>query len=142
MQLFIGGARAGKRDNVVERFPRAGWHRLAPGEPLAGWRDRMAYGVPLVVTGWRHWLEAVLAGEPDDERLREAGRCALEALGRAEPEIGAEVVLIMDEMGRGIVPMAGEKRRLRDLCGWLAQDAATRCERVWYVRHGLVQRLR
>lgn len=29
MQLFIGGACAGKRDAVAARFPGAVWHRLA-----------------------------------------------------------------------------------------------------------------
>lgn len=141
MQLFIGGACAGKRDAVSERFPAANWHRLSPGAPLGGWRETAMAGHPLVLTGWTAWLEAALAAAPDDDRLREAWRGELRALSRAEHEMALEVVLILPEMGRGIVPMAAEARRLRDLAGWLAQDAARRSEAVWYVRHGLVQRL-
>lgn len=138
MQLFIGGACSGRRDLVAARFPRARWHRLAEGQPLAGWGDAGSAG--LVVTGWARWLAAALIREPDDARLRGAWREALDALATQRPD-GGETLLILDEMGRGIVPMAAEDRRLRDLNGRLAQDAAARCAAVWYVRHGLARRL-
>lgn len=142
MQLFIGGACAGKRDAVSERFPTARWHRLGAGTPLDGWRATANPATPLVVSGWTAWLEAALADEPDDDRLRERLAAALEALAVAEREGDSTMVLILDEMGRGIVPMAASARRLRDLAGWLAQDAAARAEAVWYVRHGLVKSLK
>lgn len=141
MQLFIGGACAGKRDAVSERFPAANWHHLAPGVPLGAWRETVVAGHPLVLTGWTAWLEAALAAVPDDDRLRREWGEGLAALADAEREMALEVVLILPEMGRGIVPMAAEARRLRDLAGWLAQDAARRSDAVWYVRHGLVRRL-
>ncbi|TFH88252.1 adenosylcobinamide kinase [Billgrantia azerbaijanica] len=142
MQLFIGGACAGKGDAVSERFPGARWHRLAAGAPLDDWRATASIAVPLVVTGWTTWLEAALGDEPDDDRLRERLAAALDALVSTERRGGSTVVLILPEMGRGIVPMAASARRLRDLAGWLAQDAAERAEVVWYVRHGLVKRLK
>lgn len=142
MQLFIGGTCAGKHDAVSERFPTAQWHRLNPGAALDSWRERVTPGRPLVVTGWLDWLASALVEEPDDDSLRHAGRQALEAMVDAERRLGGEeVVLILDEVGRGIVPVEPRDRRLRDLTGWLAQDVAERSEVVWYVRHGLVQRL-
>ncbi len=66
---------------------------------------------------------------------------ALETLLAAERRTGATITLILEEMGRGIVPMSPRQRRLRDLNGWLAQDAAARAEAVYYVWHGLVRRL-
>lgn len=142
MQLFIGGACAGKRDIVAARFPEAVWHRMGEGGALSVWRDRLVPGRPLVITGWVDWLAEALVGTRDDDRLR--GRLAdeLAAMTAAERQTGGEAVLIVPEMGRGIVPMAAEDRRLRDLAGWLAQDAAARAEAVWYVRHGLVRCLR
>ncbi|RTR02379.1 bifunctional adenosylcobinamide kinase/adenosylcobinamide-phosphate guanylyltransferase [Halomonas nitroreducens] len=139
MQLFIGGACAGKRDTVAARFPEAAWHRAGQGGALSAWRDRLATGRPLVITGWGDWLAVALIEEADDDRLR--GRLAdeLAAMGEAERQTGGEVVLILPEMGRGIVPLAAADRRLRDLAGWLAQDAAAQAEAVWYVRHGLVR---
>lgn len=142
MQLFIGGACAGKRDAVSERFPTVRWHCLGAGGPLDGWRATATAAVPLVVTGWTAWLEAALDAEPDDDRLRGRLAAALDSLAAAERQGGLTVVLTLPEMGRGIVPVSPTKRRLRDLAGWLAQDAAERADAVWYVRHGLVKSLK
>jgi adenosylcobinamide kinase / adenosylcobinamide-phosphate guanylyltransferase len=142
MQLYIGGACAGKRDAVAARFPEATWYRLTPGRPLPGVVASPHPGPVRVVTGWLGWLEAALAREPDDDTLRQQLTAELDALCAAERCDGLEVVLILPEVGRGIVPMAPSDRRLRDLAGWLTQDAAVRAEGVWYVRHGLVQTLR
>ncbi len=141
MQCFIGGACSGRRALVAERFPAARWHRLAEGEGVMTRHDGLVPGVPQVITGWGDWLAAALA-EGDDDGVRASWRAMLDALAEAQRAAGGEVVLILDEMGRGIVPMAPEARRLRDLNGWLAQEAAARSEAVWYVRHGLARRIR
>ncbi|WP_148252323.1 bifunctional adenosylcobinamide kinase/adenosylcobinamide-phosphate guanylyltransferase [Aidingimonas lacisalsi] len=141
MQLFIGGACSGRRALVAGRFPTANWHRLTAGEEVDGWLRSHRPGLPLVVTGWLDWLQAVLVEQSDDKALRGMWRSILDALTDAERMADTPVVLILDEMGRGVVPMTSELRRLRDLNGWLVQDAAAACEAIWYVRHGLVQRL-
>ncbi|MBD3897604.1 bifunctional adenosylcobinamide kinase/adenosylcobinamide-phosphate guanylyltransferase [Halomonas sp. ML-15] len=139
MQLVIGGACAGKRGLVQRWYPHARWHAL---EGAARHAILPASGETLVVSGWAGWIQAALASTPsDDEALRLALTERLDALLATEAERAAQVVLIVEEMGRGIVPMGAERRRLRDLNGWLAQDASARCERVWYVRHGLYRRL-
>ncbi|MFG6178273.1 bifunctional adenosylcobinamide kinase/adenosylcobinamide-phosphate guanylyltransferase [Halomonas sp. THAF12] len=140
MQLFIGGACAGKRDLVAARFPDAAWSRVDEAG-LEGCEKDLRSGAVRVLTGWTDWLEAVLADESDDDRLRARLVAALDRLRDAEREARGETVLILPEMGRGIVPMDAADRRLRDLAGWLAQDAAARAESVWYVRHGLARRL-
>ncbi|RAH38860.1 bifunctional adenosylcobinamide kinase/adenosylcobinamide-phosphate guanylyltransferase [Halomonas sp. SL1] len=140
MQLFIGGACAGKRDLVAARFPDAGWARIDE-LGLDGREHDLRPGAVRVLTGWTRWLENALATEPDDDRLRARLVASLDALKEAEREARGEIVLILPEMGRGIVPMDAADRRLRDLAGWLAQDAAARAESVWYVRHGLARRL-
>ncbi|MDT8895954.1 bifunctional adenosylcobinamide kinase/adenosylcobinamide-phosphate guanylyltransferase [Halomonas sp. I1] len=140
MQLFIGGACAGKRDLVAARFPDAAWSRVDEAG-LEGWGHALRPGTVRVLTGWAGWLKKALADEPDDDRLRARLVAALDTLRNAEREARGEVVLILPEMGRGIVPMDAADRRLRDLAGWLAQDAAARAESVWYVRHGLARRL-
>lgn len=145
MQLFIGGACAGKRDAVRSLFPDAGWHSAYDGKVLETWRDSLPRQGVLVLEGWEQWLAAWLVeetGDPlDDDPLRERLRSLLSGWQALEREAAIEVVLILPEMGRGIVPLDRAERRLRDLAGWLAQDAAACCEPVWYVRHGLVQRL-
>lgn len=140
MQLFIGGACAGKRGIVKQRFDSPRWHSAYAGCRLESWPP-LAKAPCLVLEGWECWIAERLDGEPDDDRLRQAMTLELDALRAWEAEHGGEAVLILLEMGRGIVPLGLENRRLRDLNGWLAQDAAARCERVWYVWNGLVKEL-
>ncbi|WP_458525051.1 bifunctional adenosylcobinamide kinase/adenosylcobinamide-phosphate guanylyltransferase [Onishia taeanensis] len=142
MQLFIGGACAGKGDIVTARFPGAVWWKVGEEGALSGWRHRLASGQCLVITAWADWLARALVDEPDDDRLRARWADELAAMGEAERHRGGDIVLILPDMGRGIVPLAVEDRRLRDLAGWLSQDAASVAEAVWYVRHGLARRLR
>ncbi len=137
MQLFIGGSCAGKRGIVRQRFDSAGWHSAHTGCRLEAWPSAAASTRCLILEGWERWLAARLADEPDDDRLRHDMAGELDALRDWEVAHGREAVLIMLEMGRGIVPLEPEKRRLRDLNGWLVQDAAARCERVWHVWNGL-----
>lgn len=141
MQLFIGGACAGKRRVVTQRFASPHWHSAYQENSLAEWPVAAASARCLIVEGWERWVAARLASEANDDKLRHDLVTELDALRAWETEQGGEVVLIMLEMGRGIVPLSPEKRRLRDLNGWLAQDAAARCEQVWYVWHGLVRSL-
>ncbi|MFW3616159.1 bifunctional adenosylcobinamide kinase/adenosylcobinamide-phosphate guanylyltransferase [Billgrantia antri] len=140
MQLFIGGACAGKRDAVRQRFDAPHWHSAHAGSRLEAWRS-LTEKRCLVLEGWERWIGQRLAAEPDDDRLRRAMAREVDSLRAWEAERGGQAVLILLEMGRGIVPLGLENRRLRDLNGWLAQDAAARCERVWYVWNGLVKSL-
>ena len=57
-------------------------------------------------------------------------------------ELNAALIIIATDVGRGVVPMEPEQRRLRDLNGWFTQDATAQAEEVWYVRHGLVMALK
>lgn len=142
MLCIIGGACSGRRALVAERYPQATWHRLVPGESHATWVGRPSSGGVLVVTGWADWLKALVAETADDEVVRSAWREQLVALGEREREAQGEALLVLDEMGGGIVPMAVDARRLRDLNGWLAQEVAARSRAVWQVRHGLCKRLK
>lgn len=139
MQLFIGGARAGKKDAVKARFQHAAWWTLAPGQRLADCHSILVPDTPLVINGVLNWMARHGAREADDTCLRAQWREDIDSLCQAARACNATLVLIMNEVGRGLVPMAREDRRLRDLNGWFSQDAAKRAERVWYVRHGLVQ---
>ncbi|MEA2119234.1 bifunctional adenosylcobinamide kinase/adenosylcobinamide-phosphate guanylyltransferase [Halovibrio sp. HP20-50] len=137
MQLFIGGACAGKRDAVTARFPSALWHRLAPGQRLDALQQMLVADTPLVITGVFEWLEAALA-DAENDALRQQWQGDMPPLYQRAEALKAPLIIIATEVGRGIVPMQPERRRLRDLNGWFSQDAAARADQVWYVRHGLV----
>lgn len=141
MQLFLGGACAGKRAAVRQRFGAPQWHSAYSGKALEQWREAARAGDCLILEGWERWLAAELTNESSDDRLRARFVDELETLRDWETAQDMPVVLVMLEIGRGIVPLAPSERRLRDLNGWLVQDAATHCEHVWYVWNGLVKRL-
>ncbi|MCC5900420.1 MAG: bifunctional adenosylcobinamide kinase/adenosylcobinamide-phosphate guanylyltransferase [Halomonas sp.] len=137
MQLFIGGACAGKRDAVAARFPTTQWRRLAVDAPFADSHQALVANTPLVVTGVLEWLSAI-SGSVDSEALRQQWQGDLVKLCQRADQLNAALIIIATEVGRGIVPMQPEQRLLRDLNGWFVQDATTQAEQVWYVRHGLV----
>ncbi|MGO1773257.1 MAG: bifunctional adenosylcobinamide kinase/adenosylcobinamide-phosphate guanylyltransferase [Halomonas sp.] len=137
MQLFIGGACAGKRDAVAARFPGAVWHRLAPEQRLHECLQTLVADTPLVITGVLEWLEAALASTQND-LLRQQWQDDMARLCLHSDQLNAPLMIIATEVGRGVVPMQPEQRRLRDLNGWFSQDATTQADQVWYVRHGLV----
>ncbi|WP_340139664.1 bifunctional adenosylcobinamide kinase/adenosylcobinamide-phosphate guanylyltransferase [Vreelandella jeotgali] len=140
VQLFLGGARAGKRDAVAARWPHAHWQSLVPGEALADGAARVQTDRPTVLYGVLEWLEDALAHSDDDDALRRRWQVELDALGAQFN--AAPLIIIGHEIGRGIVPIESDQRRLRDMNGWFNQDAAACAERVWQVRHGLVMALK
>ncbi|MDQ7733084.1 bifunctional adenosylcobinamide kinase/adenosylcobinamide-phosphate guanylyltransferase [Halomonas sp. SpR1] len=137
MQLFIGGACAGKREAVAARFPDALWHRLAPGQRLAECQQTLIADTPLVITGVLAWLEAALANA-ENGSPRQQWQGDLVKLCQHAEQLNAALIVIATEVGRGIVPMQSGQRRLRDLNGWFNQDASVQAKQVWYVRHGLL----
>lgn len=85
------------------------------------------------------WLANVLcpavAGEPHfDESNWQRER---EALLLCLSKLHADVVLVSNEVGLGIVPDNAIARRFRDEQGWLNQAVAACCEQVTFVAAGL-----
>ncbi|GEN28913.1 hypothetical protein HVA01_25590 [Halovibrio variabilis] len=141
MQLFIGGACAGKRDAVTARFPGAIWYRLASVQRLEASQQALVADTPLLITGVFEWLESALESA-ENTALRQQWQGDMTQLCLRAEELQAPLIIIASEVGRGIVPMQPEQRRLRDLNGWFVQDATAQADQVWYVRHGLVQALK
>jgi adenosylcobinamide kinase/adenosylcobinamide-phosphate guanylyltransferase len=143
MHLIIGGAFAGKRKIVRKQFQGIlCWYSAYDGKDISGWNSCWDKGATLVLEGWEKWIEACILQEQEDEFIRKKFDEILLNVEKAEKERGTETVLVMLEMGRGIVPMEHKDRRLRDIAGWVLQDAASRAGEVYYVWHGLAQRLK
>jgi adenosylcobinamide kinase / adenosylcobinamide-phosphate guanylyltransferase len=148
MQLVTGGAFSGKRRIVKELYKEnpqeLSWLSSYNDEILDNWADVWQPGTALILEGWENWLrEDIRCGEGSQmDRLRRKYHKHLTDLMREEERNGGKACLIMLEMGKGIVPAESEDRALRDLHGWLQQDAAKLSSEVYYVWHGLSRRLK
>lgn len=130
MYIVIGGAANGKRKFVREMMTaEAKW--FGDEEPLDLTQlSELSAEQPAVVCSVEQWMAAHL----DDEE--HAINQFVNAL------IGKNVILIITDIGRGIVPMDSEERALRDACGRLNQQVmkvAKEVTRVWY---GIPQKLK
>lgn len=149
MQLIIGGAYAGKRKVARERFDgnRLSWLCSYEGDSLWNWHSFWLEDSVLVLEGFENWLMDEIRAAADDrgsaaDRIRSSFNEFFHTLMLEEEHRGQSVCLIMLEMGRGIVPVEEEDRLLRDLNGWIQQDAATLSDDVYYVWHGLAKKLK
>lgn len=120
MHVVLGGAFAGKRSYVKEQYPNGEWIE-------AGQQELSSRLQPLIVDRIAPWLYSGNSAPAFWEWVEQL------------PE-KRTLILILEEMGQGIVPVEPEDRRLRDENGRLSQEAAARAAVVDYVWHGLVQR--
>ena len=96
----------------------------------------------LVFEGFEKSIEKEMASGKSMEETAELFRVFIRTLARYEKESDSTVVLVMLEMGRGIVPLEKKDRELRDAAGWILQEAAMNADEVLYVWHGLARRIK
>jgi adenosylcobinamide kinase / adenosylcobinamide-phosphate guanylyltransferase len=110
----------------------AGWQVVEEPYALAGaLRTHAAAGHCVIVDCLTLWLTQLLcAAEEGLERERDA---LIEVL----PMLEAEIILVSNETGLGIVPPDALSRRFNDEAGWLHQALARHCERVVFTVAGL-----
>ncbi|WP_339146131.1 MULTISPECIES: bifunctional adenosylcobinamide kinase/adenosylcobinamide-phosphate guanylyltransferase [unclassified Sutcliffiella] len=143
MQLIIGGAFSGKRNTVrVLHSRELSWISAYYDHNLNDWKSHWEKDTALVLEGWEQWITDAIQLEQDDDSIRQSFNSSLLELREEEAKRGKEIVLIMLEMGRGIVPVAKQERRLRDIAGWISQDAAKLADEVYYVWHGMNEQLK
>ncbi|MFD1781638.1 bifunctional adenosylcobinamide kinase/adenosylcobinamide-phosphate guanylyltransferase [Fredinandcohnia salidurans] len=142
MQLVIGGAFAGKRKIVREKYERCSWASAYMGDSLSNWKMKWENDTTLVVEGWEKWIEHELANRKNMNEIRSDFSHLFQAFDVEEKKRNMPIVLIMLEVGRGIVPIQKNDRLLRDVMGWIAQDAVKMSDEVVYVWNGLCKRLK
>ncbi|WP_313950644.1 bifunctional adenosylcobinamide kinase/adenosylcobinamide-phosphate guanylyltransferase [Accumulibacter sp.] len=128
----------------------ADWGLVEESLDLAGaLRRHAAPGVCLLVDCLTLWLSNLLfAG--DAAHQAEAGEAiscrlfddATQDLIDTLPQLPGQIILVSNEVGWGIVPMAALSRLFADEQGRLNQRVATQCERVTLVVAGLPLALR
>ena len=126
MHVFIGGAYNGKRDYVRKLLKAEGKDdiRWVEGElPSPGTE-------PVVIAGIERWLA-------------QCGRSEEQAIGQVMEVVqGRETMLILTDIGRGIVPMEADQRELRDVCGRLYQRLVAEADEVTRIWYGIAQTLK
>ncbi len=142
MQLVIGGAFSGKSKIVRERNPKCNWLSAYNRDALSEWEARWEKDSTLVLEGWENWVADELEQKENSHEIRRSMQSFFQLLKEEERKRANEIVLIMVEVGRGIVPLHKDERMLRDLAGWIAQDAAEVADEVHYVWNGLAKKLK
>ncbi|WP_423798106.1 bifunctional adenosylcobinamide kinase/adenosylcobinamide-phosphate guanylyltransferase [Neobacillus sp. SAB-20_R2A] len=142
MQLVIGGAFSGKRKVVKANHRTCSWVSAYEGDMVGDWEAKWENGSTLVMEGWEKWIASELQNGENNDEIRWGFRTILKTLLQEEENRKNKIVLIMLEVGKGIVPLQKDERRLRDLAGWIAQDAASVSDEVDFVWNGLVKRVK
>jgi adenosylcobinamide kinase / adenosylcobinamide-phosphate guanylyltransferase len=142
MQLFIGGAFAGKRKVVKANNGICSWVSAYEGDTLLDWETKWEKGTTLVFEGWEKWIANELTNGKSMNDIRRNFTEFLWDLHLEEEKRNMRIVLIILEVGRGIVPVQKDDRMLRDLMGWIAQDAVKISDQVVYVWNGLCKGLK
>lgn len=143
VQLIIGGAFSGKRNTVrALHGGELSWISAYYEHNLIDWKSYWETDTALVLEGWEQWIMDAIQMDQDDDSIRRSFYSLLLELTEEEGKGDKGIVLIMLELGRGIVPVDKQERRLRDLAGWISQDAAKLADEVYYVWHGMHERLK
>lgn len=125
MHIIIGGACNGKRDYVRTMLAgrEAEWFEGVIPEHL----DRCQL---LVVAGIEKWLAETKLSEAD------AIDYVLAAVA------GRDVIVVLTDIGRGIVPIDAQQRKLRDACGRLYQRLTAEADEVTRIWYGIAKTLK
>lgn len=165
--LLLGGARSGKSshaqdlalhsglpvtmvvtaepfdEELRERIARhrrdrpSHWTVIEAPLDLVGALDGLGAGHCVIVDCLTLWLNNRLHHHP-----QVSPHAAVEELCAALRRCPAELILVSNEVGMGVLPMGEITRRFVDHAGWMNQAVARCCDRVTLVCAGLPLRLK
>lgn len=127
MHIYLGGAHNGKRAFV---------RNLLLNEDVEWFEDEIpdkevrSSNKRIVSAGIENWLAK---SELSEEQAIEI---VMDRLNNKE------TIVILTDIGRGIVPMDTAERRLRDVCGRLNQKLVAQAEEVTRIWYGIPQLLK
>ena len=125
MHIIIGGAYNGKRGYV---------RTMLAGREVEWFEGVMPKhsdtGQVMVVVGIDKWLAETKLSEAD------AIDYVLSAVA------GRDVIVVLTDIGRGIVPIDAQQRKLRDACGRLYQRLMAEADEVTRIWYGVAQTLK
>jgi adenosylcobinamide kinase / adenosylcobinamide-phosphate guanylyltransferase len=142
MLLVVGGAFSGKRRIVKERQNQCNWISAYDNHSWEIWPEKWEDGKSLVLEGWEKWIEKELESGKNLDDVTGLFKTLIRTLADQKESMNSMIILIMLEMGRGIVPLEKKDRELRDAAGWILQEAAKHADEVLYVWHGLAKSIK
>ncbi len=105
MLLVVGGAYSGKRKVVKERLNHCTWISAYDNQTWQTWSEKQGKGINLIFEGWEKWIEKEMDSGKKMEEAVGLFQALIRTLARDEQELDSTFVLVMLEMGRGIVPL-------------------------------------
>lgn len=128
MHIIIGGAYNGKREyvNAMLVGREAEWFEGA----IPSDRQHSDPSQIIVIAGIEKWLAQTELSESD------AINHVLAAIA------GRDVIVVLTDIGRGIVPIDAQHRKLRDACGRLYQRLMVEADEVTRIWYGIAQILK
>ncbi|MCM3744209.1 bifunctional adenosylcobinamide kinase/adenosylcobinamide-phosphate guanylyltransferase [Sporosarcina luteola] len=126
MHVIIGGAHNGKREYVKRMLANVQlhWVNCSAGDL------EIPFGTTVVIERIEQWLVRTELPEAEAVEL---------ILNEIE---GKDVIFILTDIGRGIVPMDADQRELRDACGRLYQRLIAQADEVTRIWYGLAHTLK
>lgn len=132
MHIFIGGSYNGKHDYVKQWLKEQG---LLDVEWYKGELPQNPSSKTIVISGLEYVLKPQLS--QDEIMLADQITKQLQLLNNKH-----QVIVIVTEMGRGIVPIDPQERQLRDTCGRVYQQLFKVSEHVTRIWYGLAETLK
>ena len=132
MHIFIGGAYNGKHE-YVRRWLKE--QQLNDVEWYIGQLPQKPTSQVVVVSGLEKVIQPLL--EQDEISLASKIAEKLQSLDKTH-----QIIVIATEMGRGIVPVDPQERRLRDTLGRLYQQLFATSKHVTRIWYGLAEPLK
>lgn len=118
------------------------WHSAYRQDQLEHWQQNSHEQSILVLEGWEQWIQQMWLDKGKLDEVKDYFENEISKICEIEKQTNIQVIFIMLEMGRGIVPMNKDDRAWRDLSGWILQYAAQHAEKVDYCWHGLSKSLK
>ncbi len=133
MHVVIGGAYSGKRQYVRDHWSS---FQLISAYEEKDYNETLTEDT-VVYEGFEIWIEQLLESGQTNDQIVAWFRQWLASLENPE-----NTVLIMLEIGKGIVPMEEKNRRLRDVVGWIQQEVVRQANTVTSIWHGLAMQMK
>ena len=136
MVLIIGGMCQGKHDFCKSEFPDA--------EVIEHYEERIREELGEgkdPVSEAEKWLDEISAAMEIDG-TDTAVHLSMDSENRFKEQNPRELVIIMNEVGSGVVPMDKDEREWREAAGRVSCLFAKRADRVYRLLAGIPQRLK